>query len=262
MKDIIERFRKTIQEGKPVYGPFMKSGEAAFVETTGYAGFEFAILDMEHGPVSLESMQNNIRAAQITGMLPIVRVRDRMPESIAQALDIGAGGVQIPQITNAGEAYHAVRAARYYPEGERGVCRFVRAANYSSTERSSYFQLANKTLLILQLEGKEAILNLNAILEVKGYDILFVGPYDLSQSLGVPGDVTNPIVTSQIQHIVKEARSRGIVVGTFLDQLDNLNHWKKLGLQYFCYSVDVGIYYEACKELRSHLGGLYSKASS
>lgn len=253
MKNIIDKFRKAIHTGKPVYGPFMKSGDAAFVETTGYAGFEFAILDMEHGPVSLESMQNNIRAAQIAGMLPIVRVRDRMPESVSQALDIGAGGVQIPQITNAEEAREAVRAARYYPEGARGVCRFVRAANYSATERKQYFQSANEALLILQLEGKEAVRNLNEILDVKGYDIIFVGPYDLSQSLGVPGDVTNPIVTAQIQLIVKEARFRGIVVGTFLDQLDNLNLWKELGLQYFCYSVDVGIYYEACRELRQSL---------
>ena len=65
MKNIIDNFKRQIYEGKPVYGPFMKSGDAAFVETTGYAGFEFAILDMEHGPVSLETMQNNVRAAQI-----------------------------------------------------------------------------------------------------------------------------------------------------------------------------------------------------
>ncbi|MCD8135366.1 MAG: aldolase/citrate lyase family protein [Parabacteroides gordonii] len=237
-------------EGKPVYGPFMKSGDAAFVETTGYAGFEFAILDMEHGPVSLETMQNNVRAAQIAGMLPIIRVRDHLPESVSQALDIGAGGVQIPQITSAEEAKAAVHAAKYYPEGERGVCRFVRAANYSSMERNIYFKGANETILILQLEGKEAIGNLDEILDVSGYDILFVGPYDLSQSLGVPGDVTNPLVIQQIQNIVIKARERNIIVGTFLDKLDDLDLWKKLGLQYFCYSVDIGIYYEACRDLR------------
>ena len=253
MKNIIKNFKQCIYGGKSVYGPFMKSGDAAFVETTGYAGFEFAILDMEHGPVSLETMQNNIRAAQIAGMLPIIRVRDHLPESVSQALDIGAGGVQIPQITNEKEAKAAVHAAKYYPEGERGVCRFVRAANYSSMERNIYFKRANETILVLQLEGKEAIENLDEILDVSGYDILFVGPYDLSQSLGVPGDVTNPLVIQQIQNIVIKARKRNIVVGTFLDKLDDLDLWKKLGLQYFCYSVDIGIYYEACRDLRSLL---------
>ena len=253
MKNIIKNFKQCIYGGKSVYGPFMKSGDAAFVETTGYAGFEFAILDMEHGPVSLETMQNNIRAAQIAGMLPIIRVRDHLPESVSQALDIGVGGVQIPQITNAKEAKAAVHAAKYYPEGERGVCRFVRAANYSSMERNIYFKRANETILVLQLEGKEAIENLDEILDVSGYDILFVGPYDLSQSLGVPGDVTNPLVIQQIQNIVIKARKRNIVVGTFLDKLDDLDLWKKLGLQYFCYSVDIGIYYEACRDLRSLL---------
>jgi len=208
---------------------------------------------MEHGPVSLENMQNNIRAAQIAGILPVVRVRDHQPESISQALDIGAGGIQVPQITNAEEAYKAVCSAKYYPEGERGVCRFVRAANYSSTERSKYFREANNSLLILQLEGKEAISNLNEIFEVKGYDIIFVGPYDLSQSLGVPGEISNPIVLEKIEFIVQQAKSKGIVVGTFLDQLQSLSLWKELGLQYFCYSVDVGIYYEACRDLYQEL---------
>ena len=182
MKEIIEKFRRTITSGEPVYGPFMKSGDAAFVETTGYAGFEFAILDMEHGPVSLQSMQHNIRAAQLSGMLPIVRVRDHSPESVSQALDIGAGGVQIPQVTNAEEALAAVHAAKYYPLGERGVCRFVRAARYSSMERKAYFKMANEALLILQLEGKAAIANLDEILKVEGYDILFVGPNDWDKS--------------------------------------------------------------------------------
>lgn len=255
MHAIIEDFRKKLHGGEAVFGPFMKTGDAAFVEATGYAGFEFAVLDMEHGPVSLQTMQNNVRAAQIARVLPVIRVRDKSPESVSQALDIGAGGVQIPQITTAEEASNAILAAKYYPQGERGVCRFVRAANYSSTERSTYFSKSNETLLILQLEGKKAISNLNEILEVKGYDILFIGPYDLSQSLGVPGDVTNPLVIDKITHIVGEARAKNIIAGTFIDNTEHLALWKKLGLQYFCYSVDVGIYYEACKHLRGLLYG-------
>jgi 4-hydroxy-2-oxoheptanedioate aldolase len=253
MNEIIKKFKQKIQDKEPVYGPFMKTGDPAFVEATGYAGFDFAILDMEHGPTTLQTIQNNVRAAQIAKMLPIVRVRDRMPESVGQALDIGAGGIQIPQITTPEEAENAVLAAKFFPMGERGVCRYVRAAGYSSTERNRYFSEANETLLILQLEGKKAIANLNEILEVKGYDILFIGPYDLSQSLGIPGDVTNSAVIELIKQIVKEARLKNVVVGTFLETIDDLNLWKALGMQYFCYNVDVGIYFEACKQIRSAL---------
>ena len=94
--ELIQMFRDKIEKGC-VIGPFMKTCDPAFVEAAGYAGMDFAILDMEHGPISLENMQNNIRAAQIAGILPIVRVGNY--ELIAKALDIGAAGVQVPQVS-------------------------------------------------------------------------------------------------------------------------------------------------------------------
>ncbi len=249
MKRIVDNFRKKLLDGEAVYGPFMKSGDPAFVETSGYAGFDFAILDMEHGPVSLETMQNNVRAAQITGMMPIIRVRDHSPESISQALDIGAGGVQIPQIRNAEDARCVIEAAKFQPLGDRGVCRFVRAANYSSMDRNEYFRQSNERIVVLQVEGEEAIENIDSILEVKNFDILFIGPYDLSQSLGVPGDITNSKVIRQMELVVRKAREHNVATGTFIDTIANYNLWKSSGLQYFSYSVDVGIYYEACRNI-------------
>lgn len=249
MISIIEKFKGKFEEGKKVIGPFMKSSDPMFVEASGYAGFDFAILDMEHGPVSLESMQNNIRAAQISGMLPIIRVPDCDPVKIAQVLDIGAGGVQIPQISSAREAEEVIRAARYFPKGDRGVCRFVRAAQYSHKERHQYFNDANRAVVVLQIEGQEGIANIGEILEVKGYDIIFIGPYDLSQSLGVPGDVKNPKVIEQIRYIVSRAKEKGIVVGTFIDYPDKGEIWQEAGVQYLCYSTDVGIYYSVCRDI-------------
>ncbi len=249
---LIETFRGKLAEGV-VVGPFMKTCDPAFVEASGYAGFDFAILDMEHGPASLKMMENNVRAAQISGLLPVIRVRDKDPETISQALDIGAAGIQIPQIRNASEVREVVSSARFYPHGERGVCRFVRAAHYSSMERNEYFAAANQMLLILQLEGEEAISNIDEIISENGYDVLFVGPYDLSQSLGVPGDVTNPIVVDAISGIVEKARSHGKVVGLFVDRIDTALFWKSKGVQYLSYSVDVGIYTDICLEITGKL---------
>lgn len=249
MINIIEKFKAKIKDGKPVIGPFMKSSDPMFVEASGYAGFDFAILDMEHGPVSLESMQNNIRAAQVSRMLPIIRVPDMNPVKIAQALDIGAGGIQIPQITSAQAVEQVIRATKYYPQGDRGVCRFVRAANYSDKERHQYFRDANEAIIILQIEGQEGVSNIEEILDVKGFDIVFIGPYDLSQSLGVPGDVQNPKVVEQIRYIVSRAKAKGIVVGTFIDYPDKGEIWQAAGVQYLCYSTDVGIYYSICREI-------------
>ncbi len=245
----IRLFKERLSRGESVTGPFMKTGDPAFVEAAGYAGFDFCILDMEHGPVSLENMQNNVRAASLTGMVPIVRVRDKSPESISQPLDIGAFGVQVPQVSTAEQARAAVAAARFFPEGERGVCRFVRAAEYSMKDRKRYFSEANEALVVLQLEGTEAIENIDSILEVRGYDILFIGPYDLSQSLGVPGDTMNPVVVEAMQGIISRAAAKGICVGTFTDTPQILDFWKKAGVQYLSYSVDVGIFAEACRSI-------------
>ena len=246
--EILENFRKKIAEG-PVFGPFCKTGDPAFIECAGYAGFDFAILDTEHGPVSYESMQNNIRAAEVSGILPVIRTQDFSESSIGKALDIGALGVEIPQITSAEDAKTAIRHAKFFPEGERGVCRFVRAAHYSATERSEYFKRANQALVILQLEGRKAIENLDEILAVKGIDIIFIGPYDLSQSLGVPGQVTHPTVIARMKEIVDRCASLGITVGTFVDTPETAKMWRDAGVRYLSYSVDVGIFYEACRAI-------------
>lgn len=249
---ILESFKKKIAEGA-VAGPFMKTGDPAFVEACGYAGFDFAILDTEHGPVSYESMQNNIRAAEVSGLMPIIRVQDGSEASIGKALDIGALGVQVPQISTAAQAEEAVRNAKFFPKGVRGVCRFVRAAHYSATERSEYFAKANETIVILQLEGQEAIDNMEEILAVPGIDIVFIGPYDLSQSLGVPGKVDAPIVAEKMQQIVDKAKELGIDVGTFVDTPAAAAKWKNAGVKYLSYSVDVGIFHDACRQIAEQI---------
>lgn len=245
----VTRFRNRIKAGESLIGPFLKTCDPAFVEAAGWAGADFVILDREHGPISVESMQNNVRAAQVAGTLPIIRVPEATEESIGKALDIGAAGVQIPQVQSARDAENAVKFAKFYPRGERGVCRFVRAAHYSAQDREEYFSSANQTLVIAQVEGQKAIDALDEILDVPGIDILFIGPYDLSQSLGVPGQVTHAKVVEKMQEIVAAAQKKGIVIGTFTDTLEAMLAWKKAGIQYISYSVDVGIFHDAFHDI-------------
>lgn len=256
---LIRQFKNRLEEGKAVFGPFMKTYDPGFVEAAGFAGMDFAILDMEHGPVSIQSMQNNIRAAQVAGILPVVRVPAITEEAIGKALDIGAAAVEIPQICTADEARKAVEIAKFYPQGERGMCRFVRAAHYSAMPKETYFEAANETLVIAQLEGKEAIENLNEILRVEGIDIVFIGPYDLSQSLGLPGQVTHPKVVETMKTIVKSARKKGITVGTFTDSYEIMEMWMKAGVQYISYSVDMGIFHDACVQLTKQFSAIAEK---
>lgn len=226
MNDIVLKFREKIKNNEFVYGIFTKSQDPMFVEIQGISEYDFVILDSEHGPYSVSQQQNNIRAALLRGLLPIVRVSELSENMIGKALDIGALGVQVPQIENAKQAKKAVKYARFYPYGERGVCRFVSAADYSAKDRNEYFKSSKDLLVILQLEGVQAISNLDEILEVEGIDIIFIGPYDLSQSLGVPGDIKNPKVLNAMINIVEKAKEKNIVVGTFTDDYEMVTKWK------------------------------------
>jgi 4-hydroxy-2-oxoheptanedioate aldolase len=250
---IIHSFKEKLANGGAVYGPFMKALDASFMEITGYAGFDFAILDMEHGPAGFAQMQELIRGATLGGLASFVRTPDSSESAISKALDLGASGVQVPQIQSAAQAQAVIRAAKYFPKGERGVCRFVRAANYSSTPRNDYFAQANEALVILQVEGQEGLDALDGILAVEGIDILFIGPYDLSQSLGVPGDVANPKVIAAIKEITERAKVAGVVTGVFADTFEAAKRWKTAGIQYISYSTDVGIYTEACKNILANI---------
>jgi 4-hydroxy-2-oxoheptanedioate aldolase len=248
--NLLTNFKRKLGDSSAL-GIFMKTGDPAFVEIAGHAGMDFVILDMEHGPVCLEHMQNNVRAAVLAGVVPIIRIDGISEHAISKALDIGALGIQVPQVETAAQAREIVRCAKFFPAGGRGVCRFVRAADYSATHKADYFKNANETLVILQLEGQDGIANLDRILEVEQIDVLFIGPYDLSQSLGVPGDTTHPLVVEQMRKIIGKAVAKGVCVGTFTDTPETMRMWKNAGVNYISYSVDVGIFLEACNKIRA-----------
>ena len=248
MKNIIREFKEKLK-GDGAIGVFSKTSDPAFIEAMGYAGMDYVIIDLEHGPNSVQSVQNLIRGAQVSGLMPIVRVKESCASVQSEVLDIGAGGIQVPQITTKAEAEAVIKRTKFSPVGERGVCRFVRAANYSAKDRFEYFKDANEAVTILQIEGQEGIDNIEDILSVEGIDVLFIGPYDLSQSLGVAGQIEHPLVEQKMLEIVELCAKKGITVGTFVDTVANAQKWKKLGVKYISYSVDVGIFCDAVSQI-------------
>ncbi len=242
--------KEALQNGKNVFGPFMKFTDPAAVEIMGFAGFDFVIIDAEHGPISMENAQNMIRAAESVNITPIIRVGSNEEVLILRALDIGAQGIEIPQISSKPDAVRAVKSVKFSPQGERGVCRYVRAANYSSMDKFKYFESANKeTMIIAHIEGVEGINNLDEILPVPGIDVIFIGPYDLSQSLGIPGQVNHSLVVEKMKEVVLKCKRNKVVVGTFADDIETAKSWVSLGVQYMSFSVDVGILYEVSKQI-------------
>jgi 4-hydroxy-2-oxoheptanedioate aldolase len=243
---IMNDLRRSLKRGENVFGTFLRFSDPAIVEILGYSGFDFVIIDLEHGSLDIPQAENIVRAAQVAKIVPIIRVRENNSSLIARALDIGAAGVQVPHITSEEDAQDAVTAARFYPEGRRGVCRFARAAYYTHLDKYEYFNKANsENLIILQIEGVKGIDNLDKILMVKGIDMIFIGPYDLSQSLGLPGDVNNQLVIQKMQEVINMAIDSGVAVGTFVDDVANAIKWTSIGVQYLAYSVDVGMFYQS-----------------
>lgn len=242
------RLKEALQAGQPVIGPFVRLAEPAILEILGYAGFDFAIIDLEHGPMDVYHAENLVRTAAGVGISPLIRVRENAQTMILRALDTGAAGVQIPQVNSADMAEASVRYAKFHPLGERGVCRFTRAAKYSHIPREQYFPQANESsVVVLQIEGMGGVLDIDRILEVKGYDVLFLGPYDLSQALGLTGQVTHPKILSTIEEITLKARKKGIAVGSFADHPVNIKRWVDMGVQFLSTYIDTGLIYEAAK---------------
>lgn len=241
----VKAFRAGLESPAGVFGPFMITADPAFVESAGYAGYDFVLLDMEHGPGTFENLQNLIRAANVAGVCPIVRVPRGTDIWIDQALDVGAGGVMIPQIDTAEQAKVAVSAAKFAPKGNRGTCRFVRSACYGGMPGADYFQQAQDTVVIVQAEGRKAVENLDEILDVEGIDIVFVGPYDLSSSLGLIGQINHPKVMECIQEICDRAAAKGVKVGCFADNVHSAKRLREMGVKFLGYSCDTAIFQNA-----------------
>lgn len=244
-----QTLRGRIRNGETVFGPFVKLASPQVVEIAGYAGFDFVILDTEHGPLNADDVEGLVRAAEGAGIAPVVRVYENSPALVVRALDVGAQGVLVPHISSREDAGLLAKAARFAPEGERGVCRYVRAARFSGKDRSRYFREANEnTLVVAMIEGREGVASLDEILAVPGLDVIFVGPYDLSQAMGLTGQVNDPKVIGEMRRVVERTRSRGLAVGTFVDDSEGARRWEELGVQFISYSVDVGIIYDAMRD--------------
>ncbi len=250
----MNNLKTRLQNGRMVAGPFIKFANPGLVEIYGKAGFDFVVIDTEHGPHSIETVENLVRAAELAGISPVVRVRRNEPSLISRVMDVGAEGILVPQVTGGADALSAVKAAKFAPEGERGMCCYVRSASYSHENKFDYFKRTNRdNVIIILIEGKQGLENLDQIIGVPGIDVLFIGPYDLSQSLGLPGQIDHPLVREKMREVVSKAHLAGLAVGTFVDNLEAVALWSAMGVQFIAYSVDAGIIYQASREIVSRI---------
>ncbi|BAZ08355.1 HpcH/HpaI aldolase [Calothrix sp. NIES-4071] len=243
------QLKQKLQQGEVVIGPFINCAYPAFIEICGHAGFDFAVIDMEHGALHTLAAEDLCRAADCGGISPVIRVRKNDAPQIQRALDIGSAGVQVPQIETLADASACVRAAKYSPIGARGLSFATRAGMYTACGTGITDQLNQESLVVVHVEGKRGVENIEEIVSVPHIDVIFLGPYDLSQSLGIPGQVGDQRVIDLMQQCITTIRSAGKAVGTFADNPEVAKRWMDAGIQYIGLGVDVSIFFRACEAL-------------
>ncbi|WP_110648857.1 HpcH/HpaI aldolase family protein [Salinicola peritrichatus] len=184
-----------------ILGTWVQINSPELVELVALSGFDFAILDMEHGNIDFPSLEHLIRASESRQMRPVVRVTENDAFPIMKALDLGAKGVLIPQVETPEEARRAVQAAKYAPLGTRGACPFVRAGGHLIAQWEEHAHQANRdTQVIALIESKTGVDHLDAIVATPGLDAFMIGPFDLSVSLGIAGQVDHPLIHTTFDH--------------------------------------------------------------
>jgi 4-hydroxy-2-oxoheptanedioate aldolase len=227
--------KEKLKTGQAVAGVFCNIPSPASVEMLGLMGYDFVIIDAEHGPMDVEACEHMVRAADASGIVPLVRVAVNLPQNILRYLDAGALGVQIPMVNTREEAERVVASTKYPPQGRRGLAA-TRAAGYGAgIGLSEYVTVANEeTLVIVQAETREALANLEEIASVDMVDMVFLGPTDLSAALGYPGQATHPEVLAAIEEAGKTILRAGKAAGTIARDLGAYTHWREQGFQYLC----------------------------
>ena len=251
---IENKVKEKLAAGQTAYGTFMMGSDPAVGEILGYAGLDFIVVDTEHSPNPVHYAEQIFRAVENTGAVPFMRVTANDQARILQALDCGARGIVIPQVNSAAEAQAAVKAARYYPGGERGLAGIVRAARYGFVPFADYVQQANKAVMILtQVEHVDAVAHLDEILAVEGLDGIFVGPADLSQSMGIPGQVNNEEFRATVSSILRRTKAAGKVAGIFCFNTADAKHWISQGANLVVVGTDIMLISGAARKLVSEL---------
>ena len=229
-------------------GTWAEMPSAYVTNVMAKAGFDFSIIDMEHGIIDFGLAQNMVFAAHAEGKQAYIRVPAIEESWVTRTLDTGCDGIIFPQVKGVEDAKEAVRLCCFSPEGERGFNPFVPCGGYHKVS-SDYFEKENKRIKIgLILEGREVFTQLDELLNIPQISLLYVGQYDLSIALGIPGDVSNQKVLDLMSLTAKKAAGAGKSAGCMVHSVNEAKEVIKQGFSFVVYKVDCGILYDCVHE--------------
>jgi 2-keto-3-deoxy-L-rhamnonate aldolase RhmA len=250
---VLARDIKTkLRSGGVTLGSWMSMAHPSIAEILGSAGYEWVVIETEHTAIDNSEVLRLIIAIERAGAVPLVRLAWTDPIQCKAVLDSGAAGVLVPMVNTRADAELAVQMAKYPPLGFRGVG-LARAQGYGQRFKEYVTEANDSTLVIVQIEHKDAVANIEAILDVPGIDGTFIGPYDLSLSMGLPGQLAHPDIIDAQQRVLAATKARGLAPGIHLVHPDRaavgLEGAIREGYQFIALGTDILFLGDSCRDL-------------
>lgn len=245
----MNKLKRKLTKGESVIGTWCEIPSPEFINVLAKAGLDFVIIDMEHGAMDFMTVGRMVMAADADNCAAIIRVSTNDDSAILRALEIAPQGIIVPHIESVNDRVKAVEYAKFAPLGKRSLNPFTRAGGYHS--HPNFTNEQNKNILLsLLVEGENGIEKLHEIID-ENIDIIYIGTYDISLVLGVPGDVTNKKVLITLEKMVKTIRQKGKVVGCMFHDEKELAYFKKIGIQFLCYKVDTAVVFDEFQKMKN-----------
>ncbi len=246
--------RKLIDKKSLALGSWITIGDSKVAEILSISGFDWLAIDLEHSTIGIDKAGDLIRIISMNSITPLVRLTNLDKNLIKRVMDAGAGGIIVPNVSTEKEAKEAVAATRYPPLGTRGVG-LDRAQGYGTQFEKYLDWQAKGPIVVAQIESINAVSNLNEIFQVSGLDGFMIGPYDLSCSMGIPGEFNNPEFIDTVEYILKEGKKSGLAIGTHIIEpdLNILNDCIRKGYKLIAYSVDIRMLSNSAIQARNEI---------
>lgn len=255
----MSKLKERIRNGEAVIGCWLNLGSPITAEIVGMAGYDWVLIDLEHGAGGEQDVISQLQALSATPTAALVRVEGHDRRRIHRVLDMGAEGVICPHIDDAVEAGEAVDGIRYPPHGSRGVAKMVRATGFGRNFDAYYAGSNDGILGVMQIESQESLQHLDEIAAVDGVDVLFIGPADLTMSLGIFGQFDHPLFTDAVNATVTAARKAGKAVGILLFNPDDYARYHALGIRMIACGADATFVAEGSRVMASRLRDMRDK---
>lgn len=218
------------------------------------AGCDFVFFDMEHSGFGMETLKSVIRYFEAADLPMMVRVPSQDYHFLARAMDMGAEGLIAPMVSTVAQAQHIINSMKYHPAGARGVALQIAHDRYRPGSVADKFGAANKrSAFICLIETADGVKNVDGIAALEGVDCLWVGHFDLSVSLGIPGDFAHPTFTAAMDRIIAAAKRHGKSLGRLVPTVQQGQEWYGQGFDFICYSGDVWVFHDAMADAVSKI---------